>query len=277
MRLRFEMNSPGDFTSNNKLPPFVKDAYLSYKTGGHELTFGIIPTPTKVTIEKIWGYRCVEKTPVELQRLLSSRDFGISLKGHLDSRNTVSYWVMFGNGASTKGETDKGKKFYSQLGFKPADGFYLEAYGDYETQKENRTYYLYQGFASYETSWGRFGVLYARRHLKQEIEGTDDKQNDYDIFSAFAVMKATESVDIITRYDRMFGSGFKENHEGHKISYISFADNNISNLLIGGISWQAAKNVWLIPNIKYVFYDKPDEGEKPSEDIYVNMTVFFKF
>ena len=278
MRLRLEMNSPGDFTSKDKLVPAVKDAYLSYKTGGQELKFGIISTPTwGHNIERIWGCRSVEKTPLDLQKLGSSRDFGIGLKGNLDRGKTVSYAVMFGNGASNKGETDKGKKLYASLAFKPAQGLLLEIYGDYEAKKDKKKYHIYQGFASYQSDWGRIGVMYARRHFKQEIENADAKENDHDVFSGFAVIKAARDIELITRFDRYFGSGFKENYKGHKIFYIPFADNAISNLIIGGISWKAAKHVWLIPNIKYVFYDQSDIGYKPAEDIYANITLYFKF
>lgn len=280
MRLRFEMNSPGDFKSSDNLTAVVKDAYLSYKTGAQVLMFGIVSTPTwDHNVEKVWGYRSVEKTPLDLLKMGSSRDFGVGLKGLLNEAQTVSYMFLFGNGAANKGETDRGKKVYASLAFKPVEGLTLEAYGDYEAQKENKTYYVIQGFGSYEGDWVRIGAMYARRHFKQDIAGGDDKKNDYDIFSAFAVVKAAKDVEIIARYDRMFGDGFENNFKGHKISYVPFADNPRApfNLVIGGISWQAAKNVWLIPNIKYVFYEEPDIGEKPSEDVYANMTIWFKF
>ncbi len=277
MRLRLEFNSPGDFTSSSTLTPAVKDAYLSYKTGGQEVKFGIISTPTFDLIEGFWGYRSLEKTPLDLQKMASSRDFGIGLKGNIDAGKKVSYNLMFGNGASNKGETDAGKKFYASLAFKPVNSLIIEVYGDYESQKDDKTYYVYQGFVGYRDSWGRIGAMYARRHFKQEIAGASDMTNDYDMISAFAVVKASEKVDIIARYDRNFGDGFEQNYSGHSISYIPFADNAVSDLIIGAISWQASKNVWLIPNVKYVFYDEPDLGVKPSEDIYANMTVYFKF
>jgi hypothetical protein len=43
------------------------------------------------------------------------------------------------------------------------------------------------------------------------------------------------------------------------------------------LSWEAEKNIWFIPNIKYVFYEQPESGVKPSDDLYLNITVFFKF
>jgi len=277
MRLRFEMNSPGDFESSTTLNAFVKDAYLNFKLSGQDVKVGIISPPTFDNIESIWGYRVLEKTPLDLYKLRSSRDFGIALKGNLDSKKAISYELMFGNGSSNKAETDKGKIFYGQLGFKPVEGLYLEVYGDYENQKDEKSYYVYQGFASYQGNWGRAGVQYSNKHFKQEIDGEDSINYDYQIFSVFAVIKVAKDLELIGRYDRAFGDGFETSFQGYKISYIPFADNAVSNLIIGAVSWNATKNVWLIPNIKYVIYDDLDEGEKPSEDIYANLTLWFKF
>ncbi|MFP4081988.1 MAG: hypothetical protein ACLFVG_04425 [Candidatus Aminicenantes bacterium] len=277
VRLRLEMSSPGKFPfdSSDKVSAVVKDAYLSCKTGRQELFFGIVSTPTfGHHIEDIWGYRSLEKTPLDLMKMASSRDFGIGLKGSLDEGKTVNYYILFGNGASNRGETDKGKKIYGSLAFKPVRGLTLEAYGDYEYQKDHKSYYVIQGFGAFQGNWGRIGAMYARRHFDQEETGYD-----FDLISGFVVVKAAKDVDVIARCDRMFGEGFEDHFKGDGVSYVPFANRPGApfNLFIGGISWEAAKNIWLIPNIKYVFYDDPDVGEKPSKDIYTNMTVWFKF
>jgi hypothetical protein len=80
-RLRFETASASDFVSKSLLIPFVKDAYLSYSFSGQELKAGIMSPPSFAQLEKIWGYRILEKTPLDLQRWTTSRDFGISLRG----------------------------------------------------------------------------------------------------------------------------------------------------------------------------------------------------
>jgi len=268
MRFRLEMNSAGDFRTKSKLSPAVKDAYLSYQAGRHELKLGIIPTPTWNNIETYWGYRCLEATVTDLQKFGSSRDFGLSLHGTLDKNNRISYMVMFGNGESNNSETNKGKKIYGQLGFKPVQGVYVELYGDYEKQQNNRTYTVWQFFGTYQASWGRAGLQFARQFFKQGP--SSDERN---IFSAFAVIKVREALDFIARYDR----AFQPNPREEQISYIPFSSVASSHLIIGGLSWQAARDIWFIPNLKYVFYEMPDKGVKPDSDIYFNLTVFFKF
>lgn len=276
-RLRLEFNSPGKlpFDSGEKLVPAIKDAFLAFKISGQELVTGIISTPTwGRTVEDFWGYRSVEKTPLDLMKLGSSRDFGIALKGDFNKKGTASYMIMFGNGASNKGETDKHKKFYGALTFKPSKRLILEAYGDYENQPSDRTYYVLQGFGGYKGDWGRIGAQIAMRKYEH-----GDSGDTYNILSCFAVIKASKDVDVLLRFDSMSGDGFESNFRGSGISYIPFATNPGAafNLIIGGLSYQVAKNVWLIPNIKYAFYGDPDDGDKPEEDIYSNLTLWFKF
>jgi hypothetical protein len=269
MRLRLEMASPGDFDKKDKMYPVVKDAWLNADIGGGQnLVFGLVSTPTWGShVEDTWGYRSLEKTPLDLMKLGSSRDFGIGLKGDLDKNGTVSYSLLFGNGESSKSETNKGKKFYGSLAFKPAKGLLLEVYGDYETTKDKKNYTVYQGFAAYQGDWGRVGLLYANRHYDHE-----DTDLDWSVFSGFAVISASEKMDIIARYDKMLGEPVAKT-----VSYIPFSKAATSNLIIGGISYEIAKSIWIIPNVKYVFYDEPDVGETPGDDAYINLTFWWKF
>ncbi len=272
MRLRMEMASPGDFSSAT-LNPFVKDAYLSSKIAGQELKAGIFGPPTFELVEKVWGYRPLEKTPLDLQKWASSRDFGVGVKGHIDSGKMLSYFLMFGNGSSNKAEDNKGKKLYASLGFAPSKAFVVEGYIDNEHSKDDKVYSIYQGFAAVKGDWGRVGVQVAHRNYKQTVEGDDDVKDNWDLLSAFAVFSVSEKLDIIARFDKVMDA----NSSGHKISYIPFADNAPSNLIIGALAFTVAKNVQLIPNVKVVFYDDPEEGDTPDNDFYANMTLYFKF
>ncbi|MFA9454105.1 MAG: hypothetical protein ACERK6_09340 [Candidatus Aminicenantaceae bacterium] len=101
--------------------------------------------------------------------------------------------------------------------------------------------------------------------------------------SIFAVIKTSPKIDLIARWDYNFGDGYKQNFAGDKIAFIPFAPNHEFNFILGAVSWQAHKNVWLIPNIKFAIYSENDllndgEGyEKPGSDLYTNFTLWFKF
>jgi anaerobic selenocysteine-containing dehydrogenase len=70
MRVRFEMNSAGDFRSNAKLEPFAKDVYLRWKFADqHQTYLGLSSTPTWNVVEGFWSYRSLEKTALDLQRM----------------------------------------------------------------------------------------------------------------------------------------------------------------------------------------------------------------
>jgi hypothetical protein len=175
---------------------------------------------------------------------------------------------MYGNGSANQAEVNRGKIIYTQLGYKPVKEVFLELYADYETGNEDQRNYMLQGFASYTGNWGRIGIQYSALNLK-----SNDEHDTLDLFSIFSVLKVSEKVECVLRYDKMFDA----NPQADKIVYMRFSPDAPSNLLIGALSWQVAKKVWIIPNIKYVFYGTPDEGEKPGDDVYLNMTLWFKF
>ena len=57
MRLRMEMNSPGDFVSDDRIEPYIKDAYFKRKVGDNELILGLASSPTYELTETSWRYR----------------------------------------------------------------------------------------------------------------------------------------------------------------------------------------------------------------------------
>jgi len=272
MRLRLEMNSNGKFESDT-LPPVVKDAYIDFKIGGGAaLRAGIQSPPSFANIEDIWGYRSLEKTPLDLYKWTSSRDFGISLKGG----KSFIYQFMFGQGSSNKGEADKGKKIYGMVGYKTEGGFHLEVNGHFEARKEIYEEVIIHPFVAYSGDWGRVAVEYAFNDLKKKGDDGDTKYK-YNVLSFFVVFSATKKVDIIGRYDMNWGDGYKTNWKGSGISYVPFANNHEFSFIIGALSFNVYKNVWLIPNIKYATYKENDAGDKPDSDFYTNLTLWFKF
>ena len=270
MRLRFEMNSPGDFTSSLTLDSFVKDAYLDFKLGGGvSLRAGIQGPPSFALEEDTWGWRPLEKTPLDLYKWTSSRDFGISIKGG----KTLAYHFMFGQGSSNKAETNSGKKYFGSLAYK-SNGFVVEAMAQYDRAKGGDDDIILKGLGAYTGDWGRIGLMYAYRDYKKE--GADSSLA-YNILSAFAVIKAGEKVELIGRYDMNFGDGYKESFKGYKVAYVPFADNHEFSFVIAALAYQVHKNVWIIPNVKFTMYNDPDEGEKADSDFYGYLTLYFKF
>ena len=96
VRVRFEANQDGDFVSNS-FTGNIKDLFLRWTLGRHRLFFGLGPTPTFDLVEDLWGYRSLEKTPLDLQGE-PSRDWGIAVHGPLSQNRPINYRVMVGTG-----------------------------------------------------------------------------------------------------------------------------------------------------------------------------------
>lgn len=269
LRLRLEMNSPGDFTSPAKVEPFVKDAYLRWKVDRHELLFGLSPSPTFEQIEAFWGYRAVEKVLVDLQKLGDSRDFGVAVRGSLDPKKVIRYHAQVGNGAGTGGETNKGKKAALAVGLHTPAGVVAEAYADFEGRPGDTDRRTVQGFVGYRAEGGRLGVQVGR-----QIRDVPDAPNtDLDYLSAFGAVRLRPEVSLLGRYDRMFDP----NPEGPRIAYLPFAAGAKSNLLIAGIDIRVHESIHIIPNIEYIFYEAVGGGEAPGDDAIPRLTVFYRF
>lgn len=268
MRFRLEMNSPGDFKTSLTLVPFVKDAYLTVKLGRQTLLLGLIGTPLYDTLDEFWGYRPMEKTPIDLFKFGNSREFGVGLKGALDRKNKLTYTVVIGNGAGLKSETNRGKAIYGRLNFQPAPSLFFEAYADYTDMGNDSSVNILQAFAGVKGSWGRSGLNFGVRNSR-----TAGTSSDLKFVSLFGAFKINEKLDLIGRFDRLLDA----NPVGGKIDYIPMADNARANVILAGLGWTLSDNVKIIPNLKYVFYDAPETGDKPQADLYAYLTLYFKF
>lgn len=268
MRLRLEANSPGDFKTSSTLVPFVKDAYLTRRLGRHTLMLGLIGTPLYDNLDEFWGYRPMEKTPVDLFKFGNSRELGLGVKGPLDAKGRLTYTLVAGNGAGLKSETNRGKAVYGRLNFQPKPSWFLELYADYTDTGAASSVSIFQAFAGLNGGWGRAGLNFGLRRAK-----ADGAASDMKFISLFAVAKAGKRLELVGRFDRLLDP----NPAGSKIDYIPMADHARANVVLAGLGWSLGDGVKLIPNIKYVFYDAAEGGAKPGSDFYAYITLYFKF
>jgi len=267
-RLRFEVNSPGDFTTNSKLEPFVKDAYLAWKHDGHEAYLGLSPSPTFDFVEGFWGERPLEKTPLDLYRMGSSRDLGIAYKGDVrDGR--LFFHAMLGNGAGDGAETDKGKKIMAAVGLRPTESIVAQVYADYEDRPGATDRSTWQVFAGWSGQRSRLGLQYAA----QTRELADRPDDVVSVASAFGGWKLTDAGTLIARYDRSF-DGYSD---ASRIPYFHFADDVPFDLAILGWEQALAGKISLIPNLEYVHYRDSGDGETPGDDLYARLTLYYPF
>jgi hypothetical protein len=267
-RVRFEMNSPGDFTTSDKLSLFVKDASVAWKHAGHELHFGLTATPTFEFNEGFWGERQLEKVPLDLYRYGSSRDTGIGYKGSAaDGR--VFYHAMLGNGSGDGSETNEGKKFMAALGFKATDALVLQFYADYEDRPGATDRATWHAFGGWSGARSRYGLQYASQ--KREVEsGPDD---EVAVVSASGAWKLTEHGQLVARYDRNF-DGYSD---ASQIAFFRFADDMKFDLAILAWEQKLQHRVSLVPNLEYVTYRDTNGEPAPGDDLYAKLTLYFEF
>ncbi len=269
-RARLEMGNAGDFTTKSKMEPFIKDGYVRWRKNNHNIYLGISPSPFVTFLEPLWGYRPVEKTPPDLQKLISTRQFGISFRGYVDTNQKVSYHYFFSNGNANSSEVGQGKKSAASLGFHPVKGLTFQAYVDYDDRPNGKHRETYMGFSGYGNDDFRIGALYIRQN-RRVGPNTDDLK--LDVFSIFGVHRFNEKVTGFARYDRMFDP----NPEGDKISYIPFDPTAKSHFILAGIDYNAAPTVKIIPNVEIIKYSENSASVSPDTDIIPRATLFVTF
>jgi hypothetical protein len=270
-RLRLEMNSAGDFSKNSAaLIPYVKDAYLKWKINQkHHLLLGIAEVPTFSVVESVWGYRFLEKTPLDLQKWGASRDFGVTLQGSFDNQAKWKYHFMLGNGSGEKSEVNQGKKVMTAISYYPTDRIILEAYGDWMDETGAEDYYTLQGFAAYKTDRFTLG-LQGTQQIRQSPGNND---NTFTLASAFLTYKTSDQIALVGRVDRLF----EANPLAAKQAYLPIDPTAASTLLIVAVDYSPVKDIRLSPNVEIVKYDENDAGVTPDTDVMARMTFFYQF
>lgn len=263
-RVRLEANS-NSFSKAN-VEPYVKDLYLQYSKEGHAIVIGLSGPPTFAKIEDMWEYRSVEKTPLDLYKMRSSRDTGFAAKGDVADKK-VHYHFMVANGEGKSSEYNKEKSVLAAIGFRPVKEAYIEFYGDYAAGPEGKhDSYTVQGFFGYEAKIATFGAHYSYQNYSLEENGEEDEY-EVSLVSAFANFKMHDRAKFLVRLDRMidplpFGS---------KVSYSPFDTTSPFYWVLAGIDIQIIKGFNFIPNITYVSYDDID-----TNDFYTKFTFYWK-
>ncbi|MDQ1354625.1 MAG: hypothetical protein QG657_4934 [Acidobacteriota bacterium] len=269
-RARLEMHSDGKFGSSElSITPFVKDAYISYQfLPTHAIAIGIQESLTWSNIEKFYGYRHLEKTPFDLYKTRSSRDFGISLKGSFDAGKIFNYGLMFGNYSSYKEEIDKYKQVSARFTVNPDANWMFEVSGDYVKRSAAKKTVLLQAFAGYQGDWGRVGLNYGQ----EKITETGKADVDFGLFSAFAVAKFNKFVEAIVRYDMTTDPLVSGNDR-----FLIIEKGYKTNLFIVGLGWNIHPKFQIMPNLKLVTYKENASGVKPKDASQFNVTFYYIF
>lgn len=282
-RFRLEANSNGTFTNPGNIQPYIKDAYLKWTfTGKQVLTLGIQPSLTFDWYENWYGLRHIEKTPADLYRIDSSRDFGLTVGGPITAVKNLFYAAQYGNDSGTGSEIDKYKILRFEGRYDANPGIALEGFCSYGRRPTGQNRTTAQGVVGWRNKVARVAGQYLYQERKSGNDGVPNQK--LDIWSAFGYWEfAPKKADVFFRFDDVkgkLGSVDTGLPGAETIEYwIMSAKQPFKTYIFGG-EWYLHPSIRISPNVEWVKYDSdPDPVKFPGRDqdrIY-RMTFFWTF
>lgn len=264
MRVRFESSSPGLNSASDKMKPTVKDAYLAWAPNGskHVIYLGLSGSPTFNSVESAWGYRAVEKTPVDLYRMGGTRDSGLGLKGELSDR--FDYQIMVANGGGTSSESNKGKKYMASVGLDLTADIQVRANFDYNDDSAGAFQTTAQGLLYSVTKDYRWGLHYVIHN--RDNGNTDDSVS---ILSGFGAYRLSANAVVLARVD----VSLDQNPRVADISYLPLDASSRFFLVVVAFDYSPEPGFSLTPNVEFISYDESGV----DADVVPRLTFSYKF
>ena len=247
-RVRLEAND-GGFNSQKKLEVYLKNVYLQVKNDRHAVYVGLSGTPTWNVSEAAWGYRSVQKTMMDRNKIASSTDMGIAYRGRLDGDGKVNARLTLGNGSGVRSEENNGKRIYGLLHFKPS-ALNATAYADWERRgggEDRTTVAPFVGLIDRKFHGGVEGFVQWRNVDNTQVRG----------ISLFGTGRISRKAKVFVR-----GDLFDPNDQSGKDHEYFF---------LGGVDYEPARDVHVMPNV-LVAQVGDDEAE-----VIPRLTLFVKF
>ena len=264
----------------------IKSLHVRWKDiyANTDLLAGQIPTLAYTFIvEKVWGYRSVEKTIMDARGLRSSSDLGVALMGKIDSLGTYGYNLMIGNGSGTRPEelTPNGKhKIYSGEAYTYLldRKLVLDLYVDYLTGLNDRTVFTVKGFAGLQLpalTVGAEVLSFTQNSVKSDR--TDIKTFGVSLFARTSIVK--DRLSLFARYDSFDpDNAYRQQDVPAAYQGTNMFRHYRKGFFLAGLEFSPHKSVHIIPNIWINSYKaKAESGVLVSReaDIVPRVTLFF--
>jgi hypothetical protein len=280
--------SEGQIPSTSNRNIFIKYLGIRWKNIfiGSDLYFGQIRTPTFALMEKVWGFRAVEKTITDQRLIAPSSDLGVSLQGILNKHQTLGYTIMVANGSGIRPENDKYKKLYTNLVAKFAQQkIILDLNYNYEffSPVLHRSRQTFKVGAAYQTKKFAMGAEafddelnnFGRAVLVNRTDTTLQNQRILGI-SVFLTNNWTKKISSFIRFDRFNPDKFYNS----STKYIGTYANYNETFFTAGLDFQPIEKVHIIPNIWYNHYH--NKNNQPTNlfngnDLVARCTVYVIF
>ncbi len=236
---------------------FIKNLYLQGKfSDAFAFRAGAIPMPWIPYAENLYGYRYVENTLIDKQKIGNSADWGVGALGKFaDGR--VDYSAALVNGGGYKNPSrSNGMDFEGRIGFSPIDNLSI-AVGGYtgdrgmETQTVNAVHTASRGDALIAWAKGnnRLGAEYfTSTNWNNVLNPLRDKADGWSLWGSFGF---TDVLSVFGRYDHVSPSKDLDNSLRDKYYNL-------------GLQWDVRKGVKLA--LVYKNDDLRDNTNKTSTE-----------
>jgi len=268
-RVRLEANSNGQFAGGN-LNPYMKDAYLKWTySGKHQLTLGIAPSATFDWFEGFWGLRHIEKTPEDLYKIDSSRDFALTLSGPISAVENLNYVAQFGNDSGNGSETDKYKVARFEVRYDKNPGIAVEGYYGYSKRANDQNRTTAHGVLGWRNKVARVAGMYSWQKRQSGKANVPDQK--IGIWSGFGLWEfSPKKADVFFRFDSVKGDlgGTDTGLPGADgIDYVMISSKQPFKTYIFGLEYYLHSKIRISPNLEMVQYDNdPDPVKFPGRD-----------
>lgn len=212
---------------------YIKNAQVSWKTGGLTLNGGMISTTQFGVQEKFWGYRYIMKSFQDKYKFGSSADLGISASYKFADWVSADAIIVNGEGYK-KVQVKDGLQYGLGATFTPVKGLALRLYGSINESAVAglNDAYNWAAFVGYAHGWFSLGAEY---NLYQNAGFTKDK-NQYGL-SVYGSATLSKVVNLFARYDKLMSNN----------------DWNIANdedAAMVGAQFKVCKYVKIAPNVR---------------------------
>ncbi len=235
---------------------YIKNAKVDWQTAIGTLTFGMQGMNLFPVHEQTWGYRYIEKSPMDVLSYASSADLGI---GYANTFGSLHFTALVTNGTGYKNpENDKYKKISTGLTLgerklSKKDGFNTGAVFTYEPGSGG-------AFTAVGGIFGGFAKNGVRAGGELDLLKTDGTAGRSEmVIAGYAGYELWKDLDIYGRVDMLD----PDTETGGDSEYYT----------IWGLACSAGRGLAIAPNLRYTFYR--DDDLDPVLEYKINFE--FKF
>ena len=242
---------------------FLKIASATWKTRYGDISIGMQGMNMFKTMENTWGYRFIQKMPMDTYGFSPSADLGIGLTRKIGSISTKA--LLTNGGGYKRNENDKYKKVslhivYGEPKLNKKDGFNIGSSLSIEPhniQSRNKDERLVTGvFTGFSSSRFRVGAEFDTKQERNNISSDAGAVVTSQIICAYGTYKISKNVSLLTRIDQINQNTSKILENLSRVNYDG------TRVFIAGIQYIIDKSLIVAPTFRSTILKEGDTENK---------------